>query len=520
MGFLSTLFGDPPAPPNPIVTAGAQTASNIGTAVTGSYLNNQNQVTPTGNLTYDATGSYDYRDPLTGVVHTVPRWTATQTLTPTGQATSDASQRTALNLANMGEASSSRVGDILGTPFDPSFDARTYLQQNPDVMAEAQRWGVDPTQLAAQHYQLYGQYEGRAGGAPGRADPNSLASGELRYGFGDTGQQQRGFGDAGGITRSYGPADNFSADRARVEESMYQRMNPQLKQDRERLEQQLADQGLQPGTEAYDRAYDALQRQTTDARLAITAKGGEEQQRMMDMAAKQAGFQNAAQQQAYDQLLGRGTFANAAQRDAFTQEASRNQFFNAAKAQELAQKKTAFDATNMTRDKWLQEQYALRAQPLQEITALQSGSQIQQPNFVGGGNSQIANTDIAGIINANFNQQLENYKQNSANVNNIIGGLFGVAGNAARAAPTSDRRAKKNIARVGTVYAAKRHDEPKKLPIYSYEYRDGHEDNGARRHIGPMAQDVEKIDPGAVETHDGIKHIRTRKVLGDILRVA
>jgi len=33
--------------PNPIQTAGAQTASNMGTAITGSYLNNYNQVTPT-----------------------------------------------------------------------------------------------------------------------------------------------------------------------------------------------------------------------------------------------------------------------------------------------------------------------------------------------------------------------------------------------------------------------------------------------------------------------------------------
>jgi len=451
MGFLSNLFGEPPQPPNPIATAGAQTASNIGTATTGSYLNNYNQVTPSGNLTYDVTGEHVYKDPTTGNLYSIPRWTATQTQTPTGAATYAATERTGLNLANMGEASSSRLGQILGTNFA-------------DTLA----------------------------GAPGRADVGSLNTGDLRYGF----------DDVGGLRRSYGPQDNFSADRLRVEQSMQERMAPQLKADRERLEQQLADQGLQPGTEAYDRAYDAANRQLTDARLAITAKGGEEQQRLMDMAAQQA------------------TFENAAQRDAFTQAASKSQFWNAAKAQELANKKTLFDATNQTRDKWLQEQYAMRAQPLQEITALQSGSQIQQPNFVGGGNSQIANTDVAGIINANFNQSLENYKQNSANVNNIIGGLFGMAAGAARGSPTSDRRAKKNIAKVGSVYAAKRHDEPKKLPIYSYEYKDGHEDNGARRHVGPMAQDVEKIDPGAVTTRGGIKHIYPRKVLGDILRVA
>ena len=141
------------------------------------------------------------------------------------------------------------------------------------------------------------------------------------------------------------------------------------------------------------------------------------------------------------------TFQNAAQRDAFTQAASQQPVLQRRQgAGTGAARRRMFDAANQTRDKWLQEQYALRAQPLQEISALQSGSQIQQPNFVGGGNSQIANTDVAGIINANFNQSLENYKQNSSNVNNIIGGLFGMAAGANK---PSDRRVKKNIARVG-----------------------------------------------------------------------
>ena len=35
-----------------------------------------------------------------------------------------------------------------------------------------------------------------------------------------------------------------------------------------------------------------------------------------------------------------------------------------------------------------------------------------------------------------------------------------------------------------------------------------------------MAQDVEKIDPGAVTTYGGVKHIEHKRVLGDILRVA
>jgi hypothetical protein len=137
---------------------------------------------------------------------------------------------------------------------------------------------------------------------------------------------------------------------------------------------------------------------------------------------------------------------------------------------------------------------------------------VQQPSFVGTNQQQIANTDIAGIINNNFSQNLDIYKQNSSNLNNIIGGLFGVAGNAARA---SDRRVKKNIAKLGNVYMADRHDAPKKLPIYSYEYK-----GSDAPQIGPMAQDVERIDPQAVTTMGGVKHIYPRRVMGDILKVA
>jgi hypothetical protein len=508
MGFL---FPDPPTPPNPIVTAGAQTASNMGTAITGSYLNNYNQNTPTGSLSYDVTGNYPYVDPLTGQTYNVPRWTATQKLSDAGQKLQSTNEGTSQILSELGQYEAQSLSDMLR---DPNRSLQTSFNNAP-----------------------------AAGTVPGAGIPGT------QYGWGDVGGLQRNlqdrglqettFGEAGDITRSYGPADDFSSDRARVEESLFARMNPQLQQDRDRLRQQLADQGIQYGTEAYDRAIAAADRQNTDARLAVTAQGGQEQQRMMDMAAQRAGFQNAAQKQAYDQALGRGQFgnqarleqaqkdlssgqfANQAQKDAFTQEASRAQFNNAAQAQELARQNAVFNASNTARGQYLTEQAALRNAPINEILALQSGSQVQQPNFVNTQSNQIANTDVAGIINNRFSQELDIYKQQTANVNNIIGGLFGLAGSGAKAgaqiATGSDRRMKKNIHRVGTVFAARKHDEPKKLPVYSWSYK---KDPDSVRHIGPMAQDVEKINPSAVTERKGMKYIYPKKVMGDILRVA
>lgn len=68
-----------------------------------------------------------------------------------------------------------------------------------------------------------------------------------------------------------------------------------------------------------------------------------------------------------------------------------------------------------------------RNQPINEITALLSGSQVSHPNFVNANTSQIPTTDVAGNINQNYNQQLGIWQQQNANSNALMGGLFGLA---------------------------------------------------------------------------------------------
>ena len=69
--------------------------------------------------------------------------------------------------------------------------------------------------------------------------------------FDPGGKIQTTFGDAGDITRILRPADDFSADRQRVEESLMDRINPQLARERGNIEQRLADQGIRYGSQAY-----------------------------------------------------------------------------------------------------------------------------------------------------------------------------------------------------------------------------------------------------------------------------
>jgi hypothetical protein len=563
---MSFLFPDPPTPPNPYATAAAQTGTNVSTGVANAYLNNVNQVTPDGTLTYSATGSHDWTDPSTGQTYTIPTFTSTQELSGMGKAIKEQSDSSKYWLARTGNEQTQKISGMLNTPFNPNFNAQAYLQQNPDVASFARSQGMDPMQYAQSHYQALGQAEGRSGGSPGGGNASNLAQvpgaqtsfeggGPIQKDFGfdaqtylsqnpdvaaaarasgqdpatfarqhynqyGIGENRQGSSTIGDITKSYGPADDFSSDRSRVESALMERMNPQLAKERGNIEQRLADQGIQYGSQAYKSAMDDYNRQATDTRLGITQTAGQEQQRMMDMAAQRAGFQNSAQQQAYDQALGRGTFANAAQGQQFQQNAAQGAFYNAGQAQNLAQQQSIFNAQNSQRNQYMQEQYQQRNQPMNEIAALASGSQIQQPNWLNSPTSQIANTDFAGIMNQNFQNQMGIYNTQSQNTSQLLGGLMGMGAGALRNPALSDRREKENIDPVGTVFAYNEDAERKQLPIYEYEYKRSSGADDGRRHVGPMAQDVERLDSKAVKTIGGRKHIDTSRVMGNILRAA
>jgi hypothetical protein len=448
----------------------------VSTAIANQQMNAVNQVTPDGTLSYANTGNYTWTDPTTGQSYTVPQQTMTQTLSPEGQAIKVQNDATKLNLATMGNQQSARVGRILSTPFDPAIGM-----------------GVP-----------------RGGDASTISDPQLAASTSFSRGNIPIVST---FGDAGDITKSYGPADDFSSDRQRVEDALMARMDPSLARQRSGIETRLADQGIRYGSAAYTAAMDDYNRQSTDARFGAISQAGSEQQRMMDMAAQRAGFENSAQQQLYQQLQGRAAFQNQAHGQDFSERAQMASFRNAGLAQQLAQRQSGFNAANSQRNQYLQERTAARNQPLNEISAMLSGSQVQSPNWLNAPQSQIPTTDIAGLINQNFAQQSQNYQAQNQNWNQLAGGLLGLGAGAIR----SDRREKEKIDRLGTVFAFDEDADRRKLPVYEWQYKD---DPSGTRHTGPMAQDVEKIDRGAVRSIRGVKHIEPARVMGNILRAA
>ena len=224
------------------------------------------------------------------------------------------------------------------------------------------------------------------------------------------------------------------------QEAIMSRLNPSLARQRVSTETNLINQGLRPGTEAYDNAIRSLGEQETDARTQAVLQGLN-----LDIGANAQGFNQAVQQ---------GQFGNTAQQQA------------------------------------LAEAIQQRQMPLNEITALMSGSQIQNPQF---GAYQGATVAPPPIFQATQSQGMfdqNSYNQQVASANANTAGLYSLGGAAMKYAPAmiaaSDRRLKSNIVRIGT--------HPIGVGIYEYDIFGG-------RQIGVMAQELMEVMPEAVIQH-------------------
>lgn len=96
------------------------------------------------------------------------------------------------------------------------------------------------------------------------------------------------------------------------------------------------------------------------------------------------------------------------------------------------QGRMATDARNQlwldARQQGMNEALTQRNQPLMEFNAIRTGTAPNMPTFSSVPQTQQANTNVAGIYDSNYQNQLAAYNaQNSAN-NAFMGGLFGLGG--------------------------------------------------------------------------------------------
>ena len=221
------------------------------------------------------------------------------------------------------------------------------------------------------------------------------------------------------------PSTGFNPSQT-YQEAYMQRLAPQIQQGREQLQQRLANQGIDIGSTAYDRAMMQQAQRENDLLAAATTQG--------------------------------------------------------------------FGVGQQARQSALQEQAYLRNEPLNTLSAVRTGAQVQGPQFVNSAQqATTAGPDILGAAQMGYNAQMGDFNAKQAAQANLNQGLFSLGS----AALMSDIRAKENIKAIGVMDNG--------LTLYSFEYKDevkSHPLAGDGIHVGVMAQEVEQVFPYAVKTLD------------------
>jgi hypothetical protein len=451
-------MGKPSAPPAPDYTAAAraQGTENIAAARTQARLNTPNTYTPYGSQTVsfgapkvdqagydqamqnyqnqqgqqDQYGNYgaapDISQFTTAGDSDTP--TITQTLNPESQRALEAQQRIGRGLSETAEQFAlPTLQRALQTQFDPSgYDIQTSLgPQMPVNYGPAMgQYGMAGSVAPGAYGQAGGVNTGQYGNLKTGADMSGVARMPVNAGM--TGQQ-----------------------------AIMNRLQPQLAQQSAATAQQLANQGITPGSEAYNNAMREQQQSQNDllSQAALQGIG-------LDMSANQQGYGQAMGQAGlFNQALGQGfgqavagqqlgnqaigqnygqamssqDQANAAMAQNYGQAGQSAGLYNQAAAQQFNQNLGAAQFGNQAQQQRLQQNLAMRNQPLNEIMGLLSGSQIQTPQFqgyAGGGNIQAAPVAQAATNQGNYNTAAYNARMGALGglyqgIGNIAGSYFG-----------------------------------------------------------------------------------------------
>ena len=403
-GTANAIFNKPDAPAAPDY-AGAATAqgqANIDAALLSARLSNPNIISPYGNQTvtwggttafdqagYDAAlaayqqniqnGGYDENGNYIGYYAPMPtreqftttsgdpnQATITQTLTPAAQDALTNAQAVQRGLSQVGITALGNVRDTMSRPFEsnlPNFQ----------------------TSLGPQRSVNYGPAADQYGLARGTLDLSGIAKMPINAGM--TAQQ-----------------------------AIMARLAPQIEAMRASTFQNLRNQGVTEGSEAWNNAIRAQQQGENDLMTQAQLQGLN-----LDMAANQqgynqqlssAGLYNQAIGQNFGQGLQSAGLYNQAQNQQYNQDLQSAQFGNTALGQQYQRNLSEYNL------------------PLNTLTALQSGSQIQNPQFQPYTGQTIAPAPIANATTLAGNFAQNQYAQDVASNNATTQGLFSIAGSA------------------------------------------------------------------------------------------
>lgn len=431
-----------PQAPDPEKVSAAQTASNIDTARLNARLNRVNQVTPWGNLTYSQKpATFDeagYQKAL-AAYNAQSQTSATPGYsygTTAGGQDNDWGQSQAM--AGGSPVQSAGAGQMptreqFMVPSD-EWEARVTLSE------DQQRLLDQDSQIKQRLSELGIQGLDRVGQTMGQAFDTS---GMTAYQVVPTAGGARGYDASGlpgyrsGVGSSLGiqgrlPNSDYAAQRQSVEDAIYSRLNPQLQRDRAALDQRLANQGIMPGSEAYQTAIQLSDQQANDARMQAILAGGQEQSRLAGLDLQAGQFANNAQAQDFSQQMQNAGLFNLARQQLFGEGMSAQELANTASQQNFSQGVTAAQLAAALRQQQVEEEAYKRNLPLQELNALRSGSQVQAPQFSGTPQVNVAGTDAGGNIWNSYKADLGNYNAQVSANNQFNSGLMSLGSTAAQ----------------------------------------------------------------------------------------
>ena len=278
---------------------------------------------------------------------------------------------------------------------------------------------------------------------------------------------------AAGNSSPMGGGGNISSAIQNAQNAAYQNatgyLDPQFAEQQNTLTNQLVNQGVPQGSEAWNKAQDDFARQKqfaySQAQSGAYGQGLTAQNQIANQLLTSQGINTQANTAMGVAGIGANTAANQLAEQANTD---------------------TFNQSMSMRNQNLNELQLQQQNPLTMYNSVTNGTSPTQPNFTNSSNSNVAGTDIASIISQALGQQNNVYNSQVGSTNSANSGMASIL-----AALISDRRLKTNIVKIGMHVCG--------VPLYTYNYVWGEPG------IGVMADELEKVRPDAVLEVFGIK---------------
>lgn len=411
-----------PTPPDYAAAAQQQGVANVNSAVASNYLNQVSQVGPTGSLTYSYDYQNGYRDPQTGQM--IPRTTATTTLSPEQQKLYDQNVGLSTALNDLAGKGLGYVGDAVSNPASAAnLPKGGQAPQVPENLVNGVPVGNYQTGVGTSSAAPSGLVQGQS------VNPNSptavgdtVTSNPLVNSAGNR-DLQTGY-NFSGVSRAP-TLDDFAAQRDQVTNALMARAQPDLDRARQARESLLANQGINPGSEAYSAAQRDLGTTENDARMSALLAGSQEQQRLFNNAM-------AARQQGVNEQIAQGDLYNQAQTGMWSQGLANANLNNQSAGQDFQQRLAAqgqnFDQRLGSNNLDFSQRLAASGQNFQQNLAGTAQDYNQRANEADRQFTQ--NLANAGLYNQaqtdQFSQRFSNAGMNNTNAGNIFN--MGLAG--------------------------------------------------------------------------------------------